>query len=99
MSRLFTLADLERLAVELKFDLDGLAARCGVSLRQFQRLFKAQHSQCPRDWMREMKCRIAAELIRQGYRTSEAAREAGFASPALPPKKWTPDLGSERKAT
>ena len=79
-SRLFRIADWEKLAAAAKYKPEAMAALSGVGLRQLQRFCNAQFGKCPGDGLREIRCKRAAELISQGYHTKEAATEAGFAN-------------------
>jgi AraC-like DNA-binding protein len=79
--RLARITNWPKLAAEVKYRPDRLAARCGVQLRQLQKFFRKKFLQCPSDWLRALKCQRAAELVVTGYLTRDAAKEAGFSDP------------------
>jgi AraC-like DNA-binding protein len=57
-----------------------MASLCSISERQLQRLFR-QHLRCtPSHWLRDLQCRLAKELIAQGYSNKAAANELKFAN-------------------
>jgi AraC-like DNA-binding protein len=47
-----------------------------------QRLFKKNLNCTPSQWLRELRCKLAQELIAQGYSSKAAAAELKFASQA-----------------
>ena len=77
-SRLQEITDWEKLASDSTFKPETMAVRCSVTLRQLQRFFKQQFKQSPAAWMRELRCRRAADLIAQGSRTDAAATDVGY---------------------
>jgi transcriptional regulator GlxA family with amidase domain len=73
-------SEWEQLAKEAKFDVNKMALLLSVSERQLQRLFKKQFADTPSRWLQGLRCRLARELLSQGYSTKAAAAEMGFAS-------------------
>ena len=77
---LLTMHEWEQVAREAGFNPGRMALLCSVSERQLQRLFK-KHLQCtPSQWLRELQCRMAKDLICKGYSNKAAAAELKFAS-------------------
>jgi AraC-like DNA-binding protein len=77
---LVTAQEWEQMAREADFSASKMASICSISERQLQRLFR-QHLRCtPSRWLRELQCRLAKELIAQGYSNKAAAAELKFAS-------------------
>ena len=73
-------SDWERLAKEAAFRSAKMASLCSVSERHFQRLFKKHLGCSPTQWLRMLQCRLAKELISQGYSSKAAAVELKFAT-------------------
>src|SRR6516162_2870522 len=74
--------DWERVAREAEFKPSRMASLCAVSDRQLQRIFR-RHLHCtPSHWLRELQCRLAKDLITQGYSSKAAAAELKFATEA-----------------
>jgi AraC-like DNA-binding protein len=77
---LLTIDQWEQVAREADFNSAKMASLCSISERQLQRLFR-QHLHCtPSHWLRELQCRLARELIAQGYSNKAAANELRFAN-------------------
>ena len=74
--------DWERLAREAGFKPARLAVLSAMSERHLQRLFKVHFHCTPSRWLRELQCRVAKELIEQGYSSKAAAAESSFATEA-----------------
>ncbi len=70
----------EQLALEADFNSAKMASLCSISGRQLQRIFKRNFNCTPSHWLRELQCRMAKELIAQGYSNKAAASELKFAS-------------------
>src|SRR5512139_1278294 len=80
MSNLLTIKEWEQVAREAEFNPARMACLCSVSPRQLQRLFR-QHLRCtPSQWLRELQCRLAKQLIAQGYSNKMVAAELKFSS-------------------
>ncbi|HTL59652.1 MAG TPA: AraC family transcriptional regulator [Candidatus Limnocylindrales bacterium] len=74
--------DWERVAKQAEFKPNKMASLCSMSERHLQRIFK-KYLQCtPGQWLRELQCRLAKELIAQGYSSKAAAAELNFATDA-----------------
>lgn len=74
--------DWVRLAREAEFRPARMSLLCSISERQLQRIFKTTFNSTPRQWLRQLQCRLAKELIAQGYSTKAAAAELNFATEA-----------------
>lgn len=72
----------EQLAKEAEFRPARMASLCSISERHLQRIFRKHLNRTPRSWLRELQCRLARELIAQGYSSKEAAAKLGFTTPA-----------------
>jgi AraC-like DNA-binding protein len=72
--------DWERAAKEANYNLSKMASMFCLSERQLQRVFKKNLQRTPSQWLRELKCRLAQELISQGYSTKAAAAELNFST-------------------
>ena len=79
--RLSNVADWVGLARDTGYDPGGMAARCRVHLRTLERFFRRNFRKTPTEWMLELRCRLAAERILEGYSTKAAAQEFGFSDP------------------
>jgi AraC-like DNA-binding protein len=80
MSSLLTMREWEQVAREADFSPAKMAILCAISERQLQRLFR-QHLHCtPSRWLRDLQCRLAKQLISQGYSNKATAAELKFAS-------------------
>jgi AraC-like DNA-binding protein len=79
-SGLLTIEEWEQVAKEADYNPAKMATLCSISERQLQRLFR-QHLHCtPSRWLRNLQCRIAKQLISQGYSNKAAAAELKFSS-------------------
>jgi AraC-like DNA-binding protein len=72
----------ERVAREAGFKSAEMAILCSISERQLQRIFRKRFRCTPRRWLRDLQCRLAKELVAQGYSTKAAAAELHFATDA-----------------
>jgi AraC-like DNA-binding protein len=72
----------ERVAREADFRPARMAALCSISERQLERIFKRYLNCTPSQWLRELQCRLAKDLIGQGYSSKAAAAELKFATDA-----------------
>jgi AraC-like DNA-binding protein len=70
----------EQLAREADFNSAKMASLCAISERQLQRIFRRNFDCTPSHWLRVLQCRLAKELIAQGYSNKAAAAELKFAS-------------------
>jgi len=70
----------EEVARESHYNPGKMAALCSISERQLQRLFQ-QHLKCtPSRWLRQLQCRLAKQLLSQGYSNKAVAAELRFSS-------------------
>ena len=77
---LLTIEEWAQVAKEADFSPAKMATLCSISERQLQRLFR-QHLHCtPSHWLRDLQCRLAKQLIAQGYSNKAAAAELKFSS-------------------
>lgn len=79
-NHLLKVADWERLAGDAGYKPKALASLCSVPLRRLERFFKRRFGRSPTRWMRDLRCRKAADLISRGCQTSAAARKLRFAN-------------------
>jgi AraC-like DNA-binding protein len=79
-ARLSNIDEWEQLARQADFQPVRMAALCGISRRQLERFFQEQFQTTPGRWLRVLQCRLAKELVSQGYSTKAAAAELKFAS-------------------
>ena len=77
---LFTMQDLEKLANEAEFKPSRMASLCSLSERQLQRLFKGNVCCTPGQWLRQLQCRLAKDLLCKGYSNKAVAAELKFAN-------------------
>jgi AraC-like DNA-binding protein len=77
---LLTIEEWEQVAREADFNPSKMASLCCISERQLQRLFR-KHLHCtPSHWLRELQCRLAKQLISQGYSNRAAAAQLKFST-------------------
>ena len=74
--------DWEWIARRAEFKPSKMATLCAMSERHLQRIFKKHLKQTPSQWLRELQCRLAKQLISQGYSSKAAAAELNFATDA-----------------
>jgi AraC-like DNA-binding protein len=72
--------DWERVAKQAEFRPAKMATLCAMSERHLQRIFKKHLKRTPSQWLRELQCRLAKQLISQGYSSKAAAAEMNFAT-------------------
>lgn len=77
-NQLLLVEDWEGLARVARFQPAILAQLCRVSLRQLERFFLLRFGQPPGIWMRELKCRLARELIARGWPNKAVFQELSF---------------------
>ena len=80
VSRLVRIERWEPLARAADFSPAELAGICAVSLRHLERFFGARFQKTPGNWLRELQCHLAKELILRGYSSKAAAAELKFAN-------------------
>src|SRR6266700_657664 len=71
---------LETLARNAKFQPGKMAILWPISVRQMERIFQHEFQKSPRLWLRELQCRLAKELISQGYSNKSVTAELWFGS-------------------
>src|SRR6185369_2548900 len=74
--------DWEQMAKQAEFKPARMATLCAMSERHLQRIFKKHLHRTPSQWLRELQCRLAKQLISQGYSSKAAAAELNFATDA-----------------
>jgi len=75
-------SDWERLAKEADYNSAKMASLCTMTERHLQRFFKKHTGFPPTHWLRRLQCRLAKDLISQGYSSKAAAAELKFAGGA-----------------
>lgn len=100
--------DWEEVARQAEFKPAKMATLCSMSERHLQRIFKKHLQRTPSQWLRELQCRLAKQLISQGYSSKAAAAELNFATDAhfcrefkkvfgTPPQTFAPAHGISLK--
>lgn len=79
-SRLDRIPDWETQARDADYHAETLAALCSISLRQLERFFQGRFGTTPQNWLLELRCRRARELMERGYSTQAAAADLKFAN-------------------
>src|SRR5581483_4697036 len=79
--RLLKIQKWEALARQADFRPAKMAVLCLVSHRQLQRHFEQHHQTTPRKWLRKLQCRMAKQLISQGYSSKAVALDLKFSNP------------------
>lgn len=75
-----TKAEWEKIAVGSNFDLVEMAESLFISARTLERNFARHLKITPRDFVRELQCCLAKELLRQGFSNKEIAAKLNFAN-------------------
>jgi methylphosphotriester-DNA--protein-cysteine methyltransferase len=57
-----------------------MAAACGVDPRQLQRFFGEHFGMTPTEWRRDLRARIGAGLLAQGWSTKAVAEDLHYPS-------------------
>jgi AraC-like DNA-binding protein len=78
--RLLRISNWEKLARDAKFQPAAMAALCPTSLRQLERFFSEQFHKTPSEWTRELKCRLARQLIGEGWSNKAVVAELSFSN-------------------
>ncbi len=78
--KLEKIQDWEALAKAADFGPGNMAALCPISLRQLERHFLLHFQKTPRQWTRELRCRLAQHLVIQGYSNKAIVDELKFGS-------------------
>ena len=74
----FEAQDWEAIARGARFRPSEMAARCSMSLRQLERHFANRFHMTPGQWTRDLRLRLAQELISQGSSNKIVVAELGF---------------------
>lgn len=74
-----TIKDWHRMAKEADFHPAKMAAACSISKRHLERHFQEQFNMTPRQWLRQVQCELAKNLVVQGWPTKAVANELKFA--------------------
>ena len=83
MNRQFgKIQDWEAKAIKSFFKPAKLASLCSLSLRQLERKFRLHLKMTPREWLREVQCLLARQLIEEGWTSKKVAKKLKFASQA-----------------
>ena len=80
--------DWERVAKEAEFRPARMAVLCSISERQLERVFKMHVNCTPSQWLRRLQCRLAKDLVEQGYSSKAAAAELTVNSTAASKLDW-----------
>ena len=73
---------LEQLAAKVEYDPQALADYTSYSLRKLERLFKRKWQCTPRDWLRMMRMKRAANLLDSSDSIKWVSYELGFKQPS-----------------
>ena len=76
-SRLDSVKNWERLAKECRFSATGIAARCGISVRQLERFFNGKFRKGPHEWLHSARMSSAIKMLSDGYLIKEIADKLG----------------------
>src|SRR4029077_7787072 len=79
-ARLLRIKDWEELAQQAKFQPGVMASLCPISLRQLERFFVLKYQMTPNRWTRELRFRLAKQLMAEGWSSKAVAEELGFAN-------------------
>jgi transcriptional regulator GlxA family with amidase domain len=74
--------DWEGMAQDANFRPAAMAALRSVSLRQLERHFAKQFHRTPVEWTRDLRIRLAQQLISQGWSNKAVVAELGFTDSA-----------------
>jgi AraC-like DNA-binding protein len=76
--QLLKVNDWQVIARKAKFRPASIAAMCSVSLRQLERHFASQFQKTPGAWIRDLRLRLAKELIAQAWSNKAVVEELDF---------------------
>src|SRR5690242_20557964 len=76
--RSFDPNSLESLAEKADYNAKKLARLCGLSPRQFERVFQTSLKSSPQRWLNELKIFKAQELLLVGRSVKEISFELGY---------------------
>ena len=75
-------SELPSLAQMAGYEARSVAKRLGVSMRQLQRIFRAEYGCSPQQWLNEQRMNIALELLQSASTVKEVAYHLGFLQPS-----------------
>lgn len=81
-AKLFHDMDWEKVAFQARFRPRDIAAKCEVSLRHLERHFAAQFQKTPKQWARQLRFRLAIDLMRSGLSIKQVAAKLGYSDSA-----------------
>jgi len=80
-----------------------MAAKCPISLRQFERFSSKHFNKTPKRWVKQLQLEVARDLIAQGWKNKAVAEEIGMTPSTLckafkklhgaPPQSFAPLYG------
>jgi DNA-binding NarL/FixJ family response regulator/AraC-like DNA-binding protein len=76
--RLSDVRNWRALAEQARFEPARLAKGAGVSPRALEKFFKARAGRSPRDWLRELRLRVAAQGLAAGLAVEAVVEDLGF---------------------
>jgi AraC-like DNA-binding protein len=79
-SRLAEIQNWPQFAVACACDPETMAVRAEVCVRQLERFILARFGVRLELWLRDVKCRLGAAALLEGYNTAAAAEKAQYAS-------------------
>jgi transcriptional regulator GlxA family with amidase domain len=80
--RLLRIENWENLAQNAKFQPALMADLCPITLRNLERFFRDNFNTTPARYARELRCRLARQLISQGWSNKAVVEELGFGNAA-----------------
>jgi AraC-like DNA-binding protein len=103
--RLYQIIDWNALASQAGYRASRMAALCLISTRQLERYFVRHFQKQPRQWLNDLRCDRARELLSSGYSNKAVAKELNFVSDAhfcrafkkmfgAPPQTFAPSRAS-----
>ncbi len=77
-AKLLRIRNWEEVTLHAKFQPDAMAALCSTSLRNLERFFASTFNMTPTYWARRLRCRIARQLITEGWKSIAVVTELNF---------------------
>jgi AraC-like DNA-binding protein len=81
-ARLKRVHDWEDLATTAKFHVGLMADLCPTTCKTLQRFFRHTFRKSPKQWIRELRCRKALQLLAEGYSNKGIVQKLCFANEA-----------------
>lgn len=78
MSRTIDVARMSKIAADTGYNVNRIAERFDITVRQLQRNFKASLGRTPQDWLNEQRMKAAYRLLKNSESVKEVAFELGF---------------------